>query len=342
MADPRFYDNRGPFPLAEVCARLGVLLAGVDACEVADVATIQGAGPEHLTFCSGKAAAGMLNDSHAGYCFVAEDETASPNGRTRLLPCPSVQHAFAATARMFYPQHGMEVWDQDCKVHPTARLEPDVRLAPGVVIGPGVEIGAGAQIGACAVIGRGVAIGRDCQIGSHVSIGFAVLGDRVLVLPGAQIGQPGFGFASSSAGHEKIPQIGRVIVQDDVEIGACTTIDRGALGDTVIGEGTKIDNLVQIGHNNHFGRHCMIVAQAGISGSCELGDFVVLGGQTGLSDHVRLGDHARLAARGAATPGDYAGGQDYGGVPLRPMKVWRREVAAVALLAKRRKRDRDG
>jgi UDP-3-O-[3-hydroxymyristoyl] glucosamine N-acyltransferase len=175
-----------------------------------------------------------------------------------------------------------------------------------------------------------------------VGIAYAYLGDGVQVLPGAQVGQPGFGFAGSTQGHAKIPQLGRVIVQDNVEIGTCTTIDRGALGDTVIGEGTKIDNLVQIGHNNRIGRHCIVVAQAGISGSCELGDFVVLGGQTGLADHAVVGDRARFAARAGAVPGAYPGGQDYGGTPARPMSQWRREVAAVALLARRRKQDRNG
>lgn len=342
MADPRFYDNRGPYRLAEVCARAAASFSGAGDGEICDVAALDGAGPWHLTFCTGKSASSDLENSRAGYCFVADDQTLVANGRTRLLPCTSVQHAFAIAARMFYPEHGMAVWDQDRAVHVTARLDEGVRLAPGAVVGPGAEIGAGTRIGPCAVIGRGVALGRDCEIGSHASIAFAYFGDRVQVLPGAQIGQPGFGFASSSRGHDKIPQLGRVIVQDDVEIGACTTIDRGAVGDTVIGEGTKIDNLVQIGHNNRVGRHCIIVSQAGISGSCELGDFVVLGGQTGLADHVRLGDRARLAARAAAAPGDYAGDEDYGGTPMRPMKMWRRELAAVALLARRGKRNRDG
>jgi UDP-3-O-[3-hydroxymyristoyl] glucosamine N-acyltransferase len=162
-----------------------------------------------------------------------------------------------------------------------------------------------------------------------------------VILPGAQIGQPGFGFASAASGHTKIPQLGRVIIQDRVEIGAATTIDRGALGDTVVGEGTKIDNLVQIGHNTRIGRHCIIVAQSGISGSCELGDFVVLGGQVGLADHVKIGDGARLAARCAAVPGELPGGQDYGGVPARPIKQWARELVAISQLARRRRQDRN-
>jgi UDP-3-O-[3-hydroxymyristoyl] glucosamine N-acyltransferase len=342
MADPRFYDNRGPFTLADICGRAHVSLVGEGADEIADLATVVGAGPAHLTFFTGTPAAEALRSSQAGYCFVAETEAAGANSRTRLISCASVQHAFAAAAQLFYPEHGSETWEQDGAIHPSARLEPGVRLAPGVVVGPTAEIGARTRIGPNSVIGRGVSIGRDCAIGSQVGIGFACVGDRVHVLAGAQIGQSGFGFASSSRGHTKIPQLGRVIVQDDVEIGACTTIDRGALGDTVIGEGTKIDNLVQIGHNNRIGRHCIIVAQAGISGSCNLGQFVVLGGQTGLADHVSLGDGARLAARAGATRGEYPGGEDYGGAPLRPVKIWRREVAALALLARRRKRDRDG
>jgi UDP-3-O-[3-hydroxymyristoyl] glucosamine N-acyltransferase len=208
-----------------------------------------------------------------------------------------------------------------------------------VVIGPQVEVGEGTKIGPNAVIGPGVMIGRHCMIGANVTITHSYLGDKVVVLPGAQIGQGGFGFASSASGHAKVPQLGRVILQDRVEVGACTTIDRGALGDTVIGEGTKIDNLVQIGHNCRIGRHCIIVGQVGMSGSCELGDFVVLGGQVGLADHVQIGDGARLAARSAVAPGYLAGGADYGGAPAIPVKQWRRQMAAFALLGRRRKRD---
>jgi UDP-3-O-[3-hydroxymyristoyl] glucosamine N-acyltransferase len=345
MADPRFYDNRGPFALAIVCSHFGAPVPGNADPEtmIADVASLAGAGPHHLTFCTAKDAIAAMADSQAGYCFV-DAGTAMPDvaPRTIPIPCSSVPHAFAASARLFYPEHGAERWMQEQAIHPSAKLEENVRFAPGVVIGPGVEIGAGTAIGPHAVIGRGVTIGRNCEIGSHAGVRFTHMGDGVVVLPGAQIGQAGFGFASSSHGHERIPQLGRVIVQDRVEIGACTTVDRGALGDTVIGEGNNIDNLVQIWHNNRIGRHCIVVAQVGISGSCDLGDFVVLGGQAGISDHVRIGDFARLAARSGAVSDDYPGGADYGGAPLRPMKEWRREIAAVALLAKRRRRDRDG
>jgi UDP-3-O-[3-hydroxymyristoyl] glucosamine N-acyltransferase len=343
MADSRFYDNRGPFSLAEICARVSIAVPdGVDGTEpVADLAGLESAGPFHLTFSVAQEQAAVAT-SRAGWCFVSRNKHFPGKAGPRVIMCDSVQHAFAVTAALFYREHGSGVWEQSQPIHPTARLEENVRLAPGVVIGPDAEIGAGTRIGPNAAIGRGVMIGRNCEIGSHAGIAFAYLGDEVQVLPGAQIGQPGFGFAGSSAGHLKIPQLGRVIVQDRVEIGAGTTIDRGALADTVIGEGTKIDNLVQIGHNSRIGRHCIVVAQTGISGSCELGDFVVLGGQAGIADHARIGAHARFAARAAAAPGEYPGGEDYGGAPARPMKQWRRELAAVAILAKRRRRNVDG
>ncbi len=258
-----------------------------------------------------------------------------------VLSSKSVLHAFAAAARLFYPDCNSADWEASHPIHSTARIGGDVALAPGVVIGASAEIGDRTRIGPNTVIGRGVAIGRECEIAGNVWISHSLIGDRVQILPGAQIGQPGFGFASDTSGHIKIPQLGRVIIQDDVEIGACTTIDRGALGDTVIGEGTKIDNLVQIGHNTRTGRNCIIVAQTGISGSCEIGDFVVLGGQAGIADHAHIGDGARVAAKSGMPPGDYPGGADYGGYPVRLAKEWRREVATLALLARRRKQDRN-
>jgi len=339
MADPRFYDNRGPFELAVVCSRSGVALpAGVDgSAPVLDVATLEGAGPQHLAFCAGKSAVGALSLTKAGYCFIGKDAAgASVPPGTIALPCDSAQHAFAAALNLFYPDNVGVAWSQQTTVDPSAKIGEGALLAPGVIVGPGAEIGARTRIGANAVIGRGVAIGRDCQIGSNVTIASAYLGDTVVVLPGAQIGQPGFGFASSAAGHIKIPQIGRVIIQDKVEIGACTTIDRGAIGDTVIGEGTKIDNLVQIGHNTRIGRHCIIVSQVGISGSCEIGDFVIMGGQVGVADHAIIESGTRLAARTGVMPGKLPRG-DYGGAPARPVKDWLRESIAVARLAKGKK-----
>jgi len=342
MADPRFFDNKGPFTLADICARAGISLPESANAQsvIADVASLPSAGGEHLTFFSGSGASPQFSQSRAGFCFIARADTrVAPAGMT-LFAVDSVQHAFADVAALFYPDHSQVAWAQSSAIDPSASLGQNVVLGPGVVIGAEAEIGDNVRIGPNTVIGRGVAIGRNGEIGANVTITHSYIGDDVLILPGAQIGQPGFGFASDRRGHRKIPQLGRVIVQDKVEIGSCTTIDRGALGDTVIGEGTKIDNLVQIGHNNRLGRHDMIVGQVGISGSCELGDFVVLGGQVGLADHVRIGHGARFAARAGVPPGEYDG-QDWGGAPPVPVREWRRQLAAVALLAKRRKKKDD-
>jgi UDP-3-O-[3-hydroxymyristoyl] glucosamine N-acyltransferase len=342
MADPRFFDNRGPFTLAKLCGTLGLELpAGADgSAQVHDVASLSGAVAQHLSFFTGDRAESEFAQSAAGFCLVpAKGKTeGAPSGMV-VITCSSVQHAFAAAAEAFYPDCHRIAGPFEAGIHPSAKIGEGVKIAAGVVIGAGAEVGDGTRLGPNTVLGRGVAVGRDCEIAGNSMITCAYIGDRVLMLPGAQIGQPGFGFASSAQGHAKIPQLGRVIVQDKVEIGACVTIDRGALGDTVIGEGTKIDNLVQIGHNVHVGRHCIIVSQVGISGSSTLGDFVVLGGQVGIADHAKIGNGARVAARSAMVPGqEIEGGRDYGGVPAKPVREWIREMYALNALVKKPKR----
>jgi UDP-3-O-[3-hydroxymyristoyl] glucosamine N-acyltransferase len=346
MADPRFYDNRGPFTLAEICQRAGVALPPTadGAATIEDIAGLEGAGPKHLTFYSGgRELAPAFARSQAGVCLVAsKDVPANAPQGVVLVPVKTVSHAFAAIVALFYPGASQAIWTQKELISPDAKLGKDVMIGPGAVIGPGAEIGDRVRIGANAVIGRGVAIGHDCEIGNNVSITHAYVGDRVTIQPCAAIGQSGFGFASSPAGHVRIPQLGRVIIQDDVEIGAANTVDRGALGDTVIGEGTKIDNLVQIGHNAQVGRHVVLVAQMGIGGSSTIGDFAILGGQVGLADHVTIGPGARLASRSAMVSGQVVeGGKDYGGVPAKPVRDWLREIHAVSQLIRRRKRDAD-
>jgi UDP-3-O-[3-hydroxymyristoyl] glucosamine N-acyltransferase len=349
MADPRFYDNRGPFTLAEICAKAGIAVPedARGTARIVDLAGLDSAGPRQLSFYAGGKSGEAFIRSAAGFCLVPKEHPKPPPGMT-LLPCLSVNHAFAAAAALFYPSASLAVWSQAEAIDPAARLGRDLVLGPGVVIGPLAEIGNRSKIGANSVIGPGVAVGQDCEIGSNVTISHAYVGDRVIVLPGARIGQPGFGFASSHDGHAKIPQLGRVIIQDDVEIGSGTAIDRGALGDTVIGEGSKLDNLVQVGHNVHIGRHCVLVSQVGVAGSSVIEDFAVLGGQVGIADHVHIGEGARLAARTAMVSGqDIPGGQDYGGVPAKPVREWLREIHALSGLvhgkkARGRKRDDNG
>ncbi|MBN9590158.1 MAG: hypothetical protein BGN85_00765 [Alphaproteobacteria bacterium 64-11] len=348
MADPRFFTNHGPFTLARICEAAGLGLPGDadGALEIFDLAGLSGADRGHLSFFSGATAQReAFVASHAGVCLVPAGKVgdprmpAPPPGMV-VLAVPSVPHAFAAVAGLFYPDISQPAWPEVPAVSPDAKLGRAVTLGPGVVIGAGAEIGDGTRLGPHAVIGPGVAIGKGCEIGSHVTITHAYVGDGVTLLPGAHIGQPGFGFASSRAGHVKIPQLGRVIIQDGVEVGSCTTIDRGSLGDTVIGEGTKLDNLIMVGHNVQIGRHCVIAGQCGIAGSCVIEDFVVMGGQVGFGDHTHIGPGARFAARsGTGSAVDLEGGRDYGGAPAKPVREWAREIHAVANLAKRRKQD---
>jgi UDP-3-O-[3-hydroxymyristoyl] glucosamine N-acyltransferase len=240
--------------------------------------------------------------------------------------------AFYPDAR--YPRSGQEQAGLHPQAHidATARLEDDVNVEAGAVIGPGVWIGKGTVISAGAVIGAHVTIGRSCQIGPRASVMNAMLGNHVVLHPGVCIGQDGFGYAMGPQGHKRIPQIGRVIIQDHVDIGANSCIDRGANRDTVIGEGTKIDNLVQIGHNVMIGRHCVIAGQTGVSGSVVLEDFVVLGGQVGVVGHIRIGQGAQIA--GSSNVGsDVPAGVRWGGTPAKPVRDWMREATALKNLA---------
>jgi UDP-3-O-[3-hydroxymyristoyl] glucosamine N-acyltransferase len=223
----------------------------------------------------------------------------------------------------------------DPAVHPSAQIEDGVILASGVIIGAGAQIGRGTSIGSHSVIGPGVAIGRGGMIGSHVTIGFALIGDRCGILSGAVIGEPGFGVTMGQGRTVDVPQLGRVIIQDNVGIGACTCVDRGAWDDTVIGENTKIDNLVQIAHNVRIGRNCLIAAHTGISGSCVIGDGVHFGGQAGIADHMHIGDGARIGAR-AGVMQDIPAREMWAGTPARPVRRWLREAALIAKLANAR------
>jgi UDP-3-O-[3-hydroxymyristoyl] glucosamine N-acyltransferase len=346
MADPRFYANRGPFTLAALAERVGFAIPeGADRhALIHDVAGLAQAGPQHLGFFAGGRGRSDYAITKAGWCFIPQKESAPPPAATLAIPVRSVPHAYAAAARAFYPDNETLIASQAAAIDPSARIGEGVVLAPGVVIGPNVEIGRGTRIGANTVIGHGVTIGRDCEIGALVAIRFAHLGDAVVVQGGAQIGGSGFGFASGPGGHEKIPQLGRVIVQDRAEVGANTTIDRGALADTVIGEGSKIDNLVQIGHNTVIGRHCIVVGQVGISGSVVVEDFAILGGMVGVTDHVTIGAGARVGGMAGVTR-DLEGGHDYAGFPARPAREWLRETATLVRLARSRggkdKTDRD-
>lgn len=345
MADPRFFDNAGPFSLARIVELTGGKVPRGASAELTDVAALDSAAPTHLSYCEGVKFRSALERTRAAVVLVPDALATNVPATAIAVICPQPALAFAKAATALYPDAGL-IWPKVKppvqRIAPTARIGTGTVLAPDVFLGEDVHIGDDCIIGPGVVIGRGVCIGHKALLGPHVSISHALIGDRCTFHAGTRIGQDGFSYVSGPAGHFKMPQLGRVIVQDDVEVGANTSIDRGALADTVIGEGTKVDNLVQIGHNNRIGRRCIVAAQVGISGSCEIGDFAVLGGQVGVADHLKIGTGTFVAAKSGVTRSLEAG-KIYAGYPAHPIEQWRREVGTLARLTKasRSKNERD-
>lgn len=344
MDEMKFFRRAMTPTLAEIVEWTGARPADeVDLSQtILDVASLDRARPGDLVFLENPKYVDQLAGVQATACLVAERYADRvPKGVAALVVREPSRACALVTARL-YPEaarpgswfdgHGVS---PSAHVHPLARLEENVVVDPGAVVGPHAEIGAGAVIGPNAVIGPWVRIGRMSAIGAGATVCNALIGDRVIIHPGARIGQDGFGFAMSPRGHLKVPQVGRVIIQDDVEIGANATIDRGANRDTIIGEGAKIDNLVQIAHNVVIGRHCVIVSQVGISGSTELGDFVVAGGQAGITGHLRIGMGAQIAAQ-SGVMADVDPGAKIGGSPAKNARDWLKGVAALDRIVKSR------
>ncbi len=344
MSEPIFFKPATGLTAGAIAARTGGTPRGAFEPDrpLGGIAALDRAGPYDLCFLDNPAYVEQLATTRAGLCLISERFAARAPAYLALLVTPHPYRAFVAIARELLPEalrpasmFAAEGIAPGSFVHPAARIEPGVVIDPGAVIGPHAEIGTGSVIGAGAVIGPHVKIGRGCSIGANVSMTHAIIGDRVTVHPGCSIGQDGFGFVMSPTGHGKVPQIGRVIIQDDVEIGAGTTIDRGAIRDTVIGEGTKIDNLVQIGHNVAIGRHCVIVAHCAIAGSVTLEDFVALGGKIAINNHVVIAEGAQVAA-GSNVNNNIPRGARWGGSPAKPAKIWMREIFALERLGRRR------
>lgn len=344
MSRTNFFPEPVPVCLADLVALTGDIVQErdtlpVDARLFFGVAPLDRAGGSDVSFLDNVRYLEDLKTTQAGACFVSSQHVEHvPSGTIAIVSLQPYLSFALASARLFPSAMAPGTILQGkgvmagATISPDARLEADVSIDPGVVIGPFAQIGSGSTIAANSVIGPGVQIGRGCHIGSNVTIMHSFIGNGVIIHSGTSIGQDGFGFSIGRTGHTKVPQTGRVVIQDNVEIGANSAIDRGASRDTVIGEGTKIDNLVQVAHNVVIGRHCLIAGQVGIAGSSVLGDFVFMGGQVGVAGHVKIGSGTQIAG-GSDVHGDIAPGSKVGGSPARPLKQWFREVAVLSRIA---------
>ncbi len=336
MPDSRFFDLKGPFSLHELAELPDIELAQ-DAdpdLQILDVKPLDLAGEGDLTFLSNPKYADAFLQTKATACIATKKALdLKPEGMALLL-AKDPYKAFARVANLFYPPaFGNGIIEKNSAIAESARLGKNVSVGPFSVIEEDVEIGDNSIIGSHCVLKKGIKLGSGCRLGESVTLSYCYIGDNVSIYNGARIGQDGFGFAPDAAGNIKIPQLGRVIIGSNVEIGANTTIDRGAGPDTMIGDNTWIDNLVQIGHNVVIGKGCIIVSQTGISGSTELEDYVVIGGQVGLAGHLKLGTGSQVTAKSGVMT-DIPAGEIYAGYPAQPRRQFFQETAILRKLVK--------
>jgi UDP-3-O-[3-hydroxymyristoyl] glucosamine N-acyltransferase len=351
MTSPAFFPPLVPHSAESLADALSLeLIGGDDALrgrQLSGVAPIEQADQGTLSFLDNAKYAGHLETTDASCVILADRFKDRLKAGVVGLISKEPYRDFARAAALMVPA-GVKLRgtalstgiSPAAHIEPSAALEKDVTVEPGAIIGAGAAIGSGSTICAGAVVAHDVQVGRDCYVGAQAVVQHALIGDRVILHSGVNIGQDGFGFAMGPMGHLKVPQLGRVIVQDDVEIGAGSCIDRGTTRDTVIGEGTKIDNLVQIGHNVEIGRHCVLVGQVGIAGSSMLEDFVAIGGHSGVAGHLRVGMGAQIAAA-SNVKDDVPPGARWAGTPAKSARTVFRELAAIKRLGEQGTKPKD-
>lgn len=344
MPDARFFSRSGPFTIEEIAKILGCELIGKGDKQIKDVAPLESANEGDISFVSDSIIANPkykedFKTSKASVCIIGEQQIPiAPPGMT-LLVCDNTHVAYAAVVDMFYPKKALLLQGKissNAFVSPGAKIAPNVTIEDYAYIEDDVEIGEGSYISSHVKISKGVKIGKNTHIAAQVTIEYSLIGDNVIIHPGVRIGQDGFGFAIGKTGIKKVQQLGRVIIGNNVEIGANSCIDRGAVSDTMIGDNTKIDNLVQIGHGVVIGRNCLIVAQVGIAGSTVIGDGVMLGGQSGILGHITIGNGAKIAAKSGVIS-DVGKGEAVGGYPSLPIRQWHRLTVILKKMIKNEK-----
>lgn len=328
MVDIHFFKTEGPFRLDELARLSGASLERCDdpSLLISNVASLDQAGQSDITFFDNRKYLPLFQNTKAKACFVAPSAVADAPAGLILLVSKNPYKSYGLAAAAFYPR---PVADSSISpqaiIHETAKIGKGCEIRPGVVIEQNAQIGENCLIAPNVVIGENVIIGDNCMIGACSSIYYAMIGNNVRLHPGVRIGQDGFGFAIDPAGHVPIPQLGRVIIGDRCDIGANSCIDRGAGPDTIIGAGTFIDNLVQIGHNVKLGKNCVIVAQVGLSGSSELGDMVVMAGQSATVGHIKVGSGSRIGGQSAVLK-DCPPMSELFGTPAIPIKQHLRQI----------------
>lgn len=340
MTDLKFFQRQGPITLARIADIAGGTLTATDRPdqEFTDVAALDTAGPEDVSFLDNKKYVDQLAETQAGACILAQEMAdIAPDG-VALIVCDKPYMGYARVAQAFYPRPRTVAGIHPAAViHSSAQIDDSASIGAGAVIEAGAKIGAYTSIGANTVVGPNVEIGEECEIGPCASLSHCLIGSRVRLYAGVRIGQDGFGFAFDASGHVRVPQLGRVIIDDDVEIGANSTIDRGAGPDTMIGKGAMIDNLVQIAHNVQVGQGAVIIAQAGVAGSTTLGRWSVLAAQAGVAGHLVVGDGARVGAQ-AGVMRDVPPGNDVLGSPAMQARAFWRQMSHLAKLGRAQER----
>lgn len=333
MVDDRFFQNQGPFSLKELASFCGATLHlnGVDESKkITSLSTLDHATPDEICVLHNPKYVNALQSTNAGICVMEEKFLSHLPTKTAALLTDKPYKAYALIAQKFFPD--MMVCEKESFIHPSASVDASAKLGSGVVVGPcavieaHVEIGDHSYVGANVVLSRGVKVGSFCYLSPNVVLSHTLMGDYVLVKPGAKIGQPGFGFhMDPSLGHVRVPQLGRVLIGSNVEIGANATIDRGSASDTIIEDGARIDNLVQIAHNVHIGKYSVIVAQVGIAGSTKIGQGTILAGQVGVAGHISIGNGVKVGAQSGIMR-NVSDGEIIAGSPAVPIKEWHRQT----------------